>query len=123
MTRQRELIYNIIMAEPRHRTAEEIYTLAAQQMPGIARGTVYRNLGLMVESGEIRKLELSGGAYCYDRSPQPHGHLLCRRCGAVKDLMAEGLLEKASAFAGEPVTDCDLKFYYLCENCRQEKEI
>ena len=121
MTRQRELIYNIIMAEPRHRTAEEIYTLAARQMPGIARGTVYRNLGLMVEAGEIRKLELSGGAYCYDRTPQPHGHLICRRCGAVKDLMADGLLEKASAFAGEPVTDCDLKFYYLCEKCRQEE--
>jgi len=118
VTRQRQLIYNIIMAEPCHRTAEEIYTLALEQMPNIARGTVYRNLGLMVEAGEIRRLDLAGGACCYDRMVRPHAHLICPRCGAVQDLVTEGLLEKASVLAGRPVTDCELKMVSLCDKCR-----
>ena len=48
MTRQRQLIFDLIMAAPEHRTAEEIYDLARAEMPSLARGTVYRNLGLLV---------------------------------------------------------------------------
>lgn len=118
MTKQRKLIYNIIQSEARHRTAEEIYELARAEMPDIARGTVYRNLGLMIEAGEIRRLELGGGACCYDRTVRPHIHLICRSCGAVSDRMTEGLPETMSALSGESVTDCDVKLYYLCENCR-----
>ena len=118
LTRQRRVIHEIINARPVHLTAEEIYEKAQQRIPGIARGTVYRNLGLMVDAGEIRRIELAGGAACYDRTVAPHAHLICSRCAAVKDLMIEGLTEKLSEMTGETVTDCDLIVYYLCEKCR-----
>ena len=117
MTRQRRVIYDIIRARPVHLTAEAIYEQAQERVPGIARGTVYRNLGLMVEAGEIRRIELAGGAACYDRTVAPHAHLICSRCAAVEDLMVENLTEKLSALTGEPVTDCDLIVYHVCKNC------
>ena len=46
MTRQRQLIYNIIQRADDHPTAEMIYARAKAEMPSIAFGTVYRNLKL-----------------------------------------------------------------------------
>lgn len=47
MTQQRQVIYQIIKESKEHLTAEEIFLLAKQQIPKLALGTVYRNLGLM----------------------------------------------------------------------------
>lgn len=118
MTKQRRLIHEIINARAVHLTAEEIYEKAKEQMPDIARGTVYRNLGLMVDSGEIRRIDLAGGAACYDRSVTPHVHLICKRCRAVEDRFIENLTDRVGELTGEQITDCDLIAYYICKNCR-----
>ena len=57
MTRQRALIAQILRTAGRHLTAEEIFQLARRSMPSIAVGTVYRNLRLMAEDGELRRIE------------------------------------------------------------------
>ena len=119
MTRQRQLIYNIIAAAPEHRTAEEIYDLARAEMPSLARGTVYRNLGLLVQDGEIRKLEMAGAPARYDRERSPHPHLVCQVCGRVEDLPApDGLMEGFAATRGVSLTGYDLKLYHVCPACR-----
>ena len=119
MTRQRELIYDIIMSAPVHRTAEEIYDLARRQMPSLARGTVYRNLGILVQSGQIRKLEMPDAPARYDRGREPHPHLVCQRCGRMEDLvMPEGLLEPLIQERDVAVTGYDLKLYHICPQCR-----
>lgn len=122
MTRQRELIYNIIAAAPEHRTAEEIYDLARAEMPALARGTVYRNLGLLVRDGEIRKLEMPDAPARYDRERSPHPHLVCQSCGRVEDLPApEGFLEPFAAAQGVALTGYDLKLYHICPVCRAKE--
>ena len=57
MTRQRALILEILQHSPKHLTADEIFAIAREKMPGIARGTVYRNLKLMEQAREIARLE------------------------------------------------------------------
>ena len=53
MTRQRALILGIMREKcPEHLTADEIFSHARQAMPHIARGTVYRNLKLMIRDIE-----------------------------------------------------------------------
>mgnify|MGYP002772580415 CR=1 FL=1 len=117
-TKQRRSVLHAVRSRCDHPTADQIFDDVLAVDPHISRGTVYRNLGLMVDAGEIRRIELVGGAACYDRTVAPHAHLICSRCAAVKDLMIEGLTEKLSEMTGETVTDCDLIVYYLCEKCR-----
>lgn len=124
MTRQRALIYNIVTAEPKHRTAEEIYALARQQMPSLARGTVYRNLGILVQEGLLSKLDMADAPAIYDRDSRSHPHLVCRGCGKVEDLiMPEGMLAPLVDTYGLTLTGFDLKLYHICPACRGEKEI
>ena len=118
MTRQRQLIYNIIMAAPEHRTAEEIYDLARLEMPSLARGTVYRNLGILEQERKIRKLEMPGAPARYDRERRLHPHLICQKCGKVEDLsMPQGLLDPLARARGVDLIGYDLKLFYICPAC------
>ena len=71
MTRQRALIFEILQHSPKHLTADEIFAIAREKMPGIARGTVYRNLKLMEQAREIARLEMPDGPDRFDKTSNP----------------------------------------------------
>lgn len=56
MTRQRRIIHDYLLSTKSHPTAEEIYMNVKKNMPSIAVGTVYRNLSLMTDAGEVRRI-------------------------------------------------------------------
>ena len=78
MSKQRDLIERIIKESMLHLTAEEIYKEARKEMPNISLGTVYRNLGNLVDEGKVRKLKTTLGYDIYDKSIYPHGHEIGR---------------------------------------------
>ena len=55
-SRQRESIKNFLAGRKDHPTAETVYSNLRQEQPHISLGTVYRNLALLTELGEIRKI-------------------------------------------------------------------
>ncbi len=59
-SRQRESIRNCLCSREDHPTADMIYASIRQEYPNISLGTVYRNLSLLVETGEIRKITTDG---------------------------------------------------------------
>ena len=60
MTRQREVILEEILNAKAHPSADEVYEMVRKRLPRISLGTVYRNLEILSELGEIQKLELGG---------------------------------------------------------------
>ena len=82
MTRQRALILEILQHSPKHLTADEIFAIAREKMPGIARGTVYRNLKLMEQAREIARLvrEIENAIGTEVRSYQLTIHYICPEC-------------------------------------------
>ena len=87
-TKQRTLILDIVRAHGDHPTAEDIYRDVHEQNPKVSRGTVYRNLNLLEETGDIISIEVPGGNR-FDRRCDPHAHVICCSCGAVCDAMVE----------------------------------
>lgn len=85
-SRQRESIKSCLMARHDHPTADALYTSIREEYPNISLGTVYRNLNLLVELGEIQKLTCGDGADHFDADTSPHYHFVCRDCGQVFDL-------------------------------------
>jgi len=122
VTRQRKTILNIIKISNEHMTAEEIYMKAKKVMPSIAIGTVYRNLGLMTEAGEIRRIPIPDSPDRYDKSTKPHEHLVCQKCGEVHDVFIDGLMEYLSRQTGVEITGYDLSLRFICENCRTQDD-
>lgn len=85
-TKQRQLILGLMEENYSHPTADEIYDRAREQEPRISRGTVYRNLNVLNESGEIRKLHMPSGPDHFDCRVDNHYHFLCRSCHKVVDV-------------------------------------
>ncbi|MGN0776233.1 MAG: Fur family transcriptional regulator [Candidatus Ventricola sp.] len=123
MTRQRQQIYETIMESPRHMTAEEVYDAVRVRMPGIARATVYRNLGLMERDGEVRRVHMADAPDRYDRMLVPHEHILCPRCGALEDFTLPGLAEQIAERIGRPVQALNVCVQALCSTCAHQEEI
>ena len=118
MTRQRRLILDLMRRNPGHMTADEIFAQARQQMPNIARGTVYRNLKLMEQAKEIARLEMPQGPDRYDKTAAPHGHLYCDCCGELQDIPVVGLVKELESAIGTEVRSYQLTIHYLCPACR-----
>lgn len=120
-TRQRQLILEAVKNAHTHPSAEEIYQTVKQQCPNISLGTVYRNLSLLAELGEIQKLALGCGCDHFDGTCQEHGHIVCPQCGAVEDLpfeLAHPLRTKLEEELDRELDTISLSACGLCPKCR-----
>ena len=82
-SRQRDSILQFLMTRKDHPTADIIYMNVRQRNPSISLGTVYRNLTLLAENGEIKRLNMGDGVDHFDADTSPHYHLFCEKCGGV----------------------------------------
>lgn len=121
-SRQREAIQQCLAGRFDHPTAETIYISIKDDFPTISLGTVYRNLSLLAELGEIRKLSTGVGPDRFDAVTAPHYHFTCRRCGGVMDLdiaPSEELIATASASFPGKIEEHTVQFYGICAECLQ----
>lgn len=119
-SRQRESIKASLMARQDHPTADTLYTSIRKEYPNISLGTVYRNLNLLVELGEIRKLSCGDGADHFDGDISPHYHFVCRRCGQVLDLPLnpmEHINPLAQQCTQGLIDSHSIYFYGTCKDC------
>lgn len=123
MTRQRKLLKKILESSDKHLTAEELYAVAKKQMPEIAMATVYRNLKLMVDAGEIRRVKMYQGADFYDKSIKPHDHAICKICGEICDLSSSDRIKSVMEEEFQlKISSYDLNIYYICPKCQLKQE-
>ena len=85
-SRQRESIINCLKGRKDHPTADMIYASVREEYPKISLGTVYRNLSLLVDQGEILRFSCGEGQDHYDADTSQHYHFVCKKCRAVSDL-------------------------------------
>ena len=120
-SKQRELIYQCLLASREHPTAEMLYQQLKPENPSLSLGTVYRNLNLLAEQGIIIRMPFP--IERYDAYTEPHPHSRCRVCGSVYDLEGvdydRDLDEKAVVLSGHQVERHDLVFTGVCTHCAQ----
>lgn len=124
-TRQRTLILKTLRSTRFHPTADWIYQQVRQEIPDISLGTVYRNLRLLKEMGEIQELDWGSTYSRYDGNPRQHYHFTCTECGRVMDVdleQQEFLNRLVEERHGWQVTGHRLEFRGLCCDCQKEQE-
>ena len=85
-TIQKDLVRNTVYEMRRHVTANEVYEFIKEAYPSIGKGTVYRNLDILVDEGSLRKVEVPDGPNRFDFSLKNHYHVRCAKCGEVSDV-------------------------------------
>ncbi len=122
-SRQRESILRYLRSTDSHPTAEAVYQKILPENPNISLATVYRNLTLLAEIGEIQKITMLDGPDRYDGNISPHYHFVCRECGAILDLTMDTLahinLLAAHNFDGF-IEGHVTHFYGKCPDCMKK---
>ncbi len=116
MTKQRQLIYDIVQEQP-HISAEQIFLIAKRQLPHLALGTVYRNLKLLAEDGKIKQFLVPSGVVHYDKTLAEHEHLQCSQCGRIVDLPLSNLTNLIEQQAHVRVDSCTISIEGRCSDC------
>src|SRR6195952_919797 len=95
LTRQRQILLDLIDKTGQHLDAERLFQLAKEKDPKLNRVTVYRTLKLLKESGLVDELDLmhqAGEQHFYEtRRKQEHAHVICLSCGKVEEFFGEAL--------------------------------
>lgn len=119
-TIQRSLVLDAVRSMHTHPTSAEVYDAVRKTHPTISRATVYRNLAVLSEAGEITRVKVPQGADHYDYRHDAHYHGVCRLCGAVCDVEAAAA-DDLSSYVGDThgfvIDGHSLMFSGLCPDC------
>ena len=124
LTRQRQVVLDVVQSGDTHPTAAEVFEAARRQLPGISFATVYNSLRFLKQEGLVREVAFGSGASRYDRETDRHDHAICSACGTLVDFDLPGTVElirsaaRASRFKPESV---HLTLVGLCPGCRERK--
>lgn len=125
LTKQRQLLFDLINNARDHLNADQLYELAKKTHPKINRVTVYRTLKLLKQQGLIDELDLmhfEGEQHYYEtRLKQEHAHIVCLRCGSVQEFFGAPLRQLNEQVASDfgfhiLVTRTEVGGY--CADCR-----
>ncbi|MDO4514282.1 MAG: transcriptional repressor [Lachnospiraceae bacterium] len=119
-SRQRECILKNLQGRRDHPTADMVYESVRMEQPNISLGTVYRNLALLAENGQILKISTGTGPDHFDGYTSPHVHFVCRHCGKVIDMEeipAINLIDKTPAHFDGVIEGYELQIVGKCGDC------
>lgn len=123
-TAQRTGIVKAVFSQDEHFSAEELCERVCRSAASTSRATVYRTLGLLVEAGLLREIDLGDNQTTYDPNflnKPTHNHLVCIDCGRVvefEDSHIELLNECVTRRLGFKPVRQSLKIEATCEQLR-----
>ncbi len=124
MSKQKEAVLLVLNESEGHLRADEIFALVREKIPNISVGTVYRNLGILCGEGKVYKIATPNGGDVFDKTPFPHGHLICKECMKVYDMPMEEAKELEKMFSRMEKTGHKMMSYnftaeIICRGCQK----
>lgn len=121
-TIQRQLVIAAVRTLANHPTAEEVYNCIVTEYPDISKGTVYRNLNSLVETGLLNKVAVPSGADRFDHILTRHYHIECTNCGAFSNVDTDYLEDidlKIANSTKYEMDNHDIVFRGICPQCQE----
>ena len=123
--RKRNAILAYLRQTKEHPSAEMVFNHLKPEYPDLSLGTVYRNLSMFKDKGEIMSVGTVNGVERFDGNTAPHVHFVCTGCNAVADLpqiaVPEELNQQVTRETGGIIDTCQLTFVGKCSDCAGKK--
>ena len=115
---QRDIVYQVVSSSCDHPNVDTILARCKEHMPSINMATVYRNLNSLVDEGLVRRITLAGTPDRFDKTKCDHDHLVCQKCGKLKDVYLSGIADEIKNNSGDEIISYELNAYYICDSCK-----
>jgi Fur family transcriptional regulator, peroxide stress response regulator len=87
MTRQRQAVFDAVVAAGGHPSAEQVFARVRRQLPHVSLATVYNSLEALVDCGQLSRVPRTDrGPARYDPRRDAHHHARCVACSKVWDI-------------------------------------
>ena len=121
-TRQRKAVLEALRGlDGHHPTAADVFERVRTDYPQMSLATVYRALHALVDQKYVSEMRVEN-VVRYDAGLSPHHHVICRRCGTVRDVCSDCLsvsvlaaLEECTGFV---LDTHPMQLSGLCAACR-----
>lgn len=124
-TPQRIAISKYILSSKQHPTAQKTYLEVKKEHPTVSLATIYTTIKILKDSGLILELNTPQGQTRFDPNTEPHAHLLCLKCGSIRDwtdpIMPE-LIARVSDEANFTIISSSLDLKGICDRCGKSGE-
>jgi len=120
LTRQREVVLQVIRESDSHLTANEVFVNAKALLPSISFATVYNSLRYLKDAGHIAEIQFGNGASRFDRMTSRHDHAICTACGKLVDIEMEHpeeLVNRAAAISKFKPEFLEFTLRGICPDC------
>lgn len=118
VTPQRVAIINELFTHG-HLGVEDIYKALLDKFGSLSLATVYKNINAMGEKMLVKEIKLPKQKSVYELSKTEHAHMLCEKCGKVKDieLDLETVFSEALKKSNFKTRKSDLVLIGICSFC------
>ena len=94
-TRQREVVYEAVLNQRDHPTADEVYARVRSNVAGVSLATVYKTLETLVQCNLIKQVNFERESTRYCPNLKEHAHFHDTQTGRIYDVdLDEGLVEQ-----------------------------
>ena len=124
-TPQRIAISKYILSSQQHPTAQKTYLEVKKEHPTVSLATIYTTIKILKDSGLIQELNMPQGQTRFDPNTDPHAHLLCLKCGSIRDWMdpiMPELVARVSDAANFTIIGSSLDLKGICDRCEKRSE-
>lgn len=124
-SKQKSAVLKTVKKLACHPTADDVFSCMRQQNSIVSLSTVYRNLGILVEEGDLVTIMGPGTEVHYDHNLCNHCHIQCKICGMVADLDFEPLDFRSLSVkqrSGFQVDGVSVTFTGVCSECVKKQE-
>lgn len=126
-TQRQTILQGFIDSEDKHLSAEDVYGIVKKIAPEIGLATIYRTLDLFTELDLLKRLDFGDGRNRYELNSDElshfHHHLICTKCGVVKEF-EDDMLETLESIIAKKLNfrtlDHQLKVYGYCGDCQDK---
>ncbi|MCF7927650.1 MAG: transcriptional repressor [Spirochaetales bacterium] len=138
MTVPRQAVLEVLSADDRYRSAEEIFFQLHEQYPAVGLTSVYRTLTLLAQMGLVERFDMGDGKARFRlRTGAEEGsscRLICTNCMKVEPCDQEAVEDQAASGSMDDVTRSleteygfqlrrrVVEYYGLCVDCRRRNE-
>jgi len=120
LTRYRKVVLDTLRSRKDHPTAAEVFRFVRRRRPGVAYATIYNSLNWLEQKGLICRLVFGEQIARYDPIIERHDHLVCGRCGSLRDVwlkLPAKMLHQAARGEGFRIERHRTELFGLCGDC------
>jgi len=103
-----------------HINIDDIYENVKKQYPTLSLATIYKNIITMQHNNVIVEVPMNGEKSKYELKKEEHMHLICERCGEIKDTEITTKTQEVLVIENFQVKSSQINLFGLCQKCQSK---